>query len=294
MKKTILIQLDTDPHPSVFDAVVAIDSQIDHLLQYGGITTENVESLVHGAMFTRGPDDLQRTAIFVGGSDVVRGEEVLERVTQCFFGPIRVSVMMDANGANTTAAAAVIAAERHLPLANTTFTVLAATGPVGSRIAFLLAQRGAHVRVVSRRQARAEEVCERLRNSVEDANVEPMAASTQPEIQATLEGAAGFFAAGAAKVQLAASETWQSIDSLKVAIDLNAVPPAGIEGVELTDKAVEKSGVACYGPIGVGGTKMKIHRAALASLFTANDRVLDAAAIYQIGRDLESKSVTAP
>ena len=68
--KSILVQLDTDPQPSVFDRVVAVDAGVDQLFSYGGATPETVESLVHGAIFTRGVPDLSRTAIFVGGSDV--------------------------------------------------------------------------------------------------------------------------------------------------------------------------------------------------------------------------------
>ena len=68
--KTILIQLDTDAVPSVFDRVVAVDADVDHLFSYGGVTPERVEPLVHGAIFTRGPKDLAQTAIFIGGSDV--------------------------------------------------------------------------------------------------------------------------------------------------------------------------------------------------------------------------------
>ena len=75
---------------------------------------QQVRDLVHGAMFTRGPDKLNNTAIFVGGTDVRTGEKLLQEVTDCFFGPLRVSVMLDANGANTTAAAAVLAASKHV------------------------------------------------------------------------------------------------------------------------------------------------------------------------------------
>jgi hypothetical protein len=74
--KRILIQLDTDPQPSVFDRVVAVDAGVEELFSYGGVTVENVEPLVHGAMFTRGPADLKNTAIFVGGSDVAAGERL--------------------------------------------------------------------------------------------------------------------------------------------------------------------------------------------------------------------------
>src|SRR5215211_3072890 len=113
-KPTILIQLDTDPQPSVFDGVVAIDAGVDHLFRHGGVTPGAVRDLVHGALFTRGLADLHRTAIFVGGSDVGKGEAVLQAVTASCFGPFRVSVLLDANGANTTAAAAVLAARQGL------------------------------------------------------------------------------------------------------------------------------------------------------------------------------------
>ena len=49
------------------------------------------------------------------------------------------SIMLDASGANTTSAAAVVAAGRHLDLSNSTALVLAATGPVGQRVTRLLA-----------------------------------------------------------------------------------------------------------------------------------------------------------
>jgi hypothetical protein len=71
-----------------------------------------------------------------------------------------------------------------------------------------------------------------------------------------------------------------------VAIDLNAVPPAGLGGIEARDKAAERDGMICYGAVGVGGTKMKIHRAAIERLFLSNDQVLDAEELVAIGRQL--------
>ena len=46
MSKRILIQLDPDPHPSSFDSVVAIDSDVDHLLRYGDVQVTSVTPLV--------------------------------------------------------------------------------------------------------------------------------------------------------------------------------------------------------------------------------------------------------
>ena len=75
--------------------------------------------------------------------------------------------------------------------------------------------------------------------------------------------------------------------TLKVAIDLNAVPPLGIEGIEAVDKATLRDGVACYGAIGVGGTKMQIHKWAIEKLFESNDLILNAEEIYAIGKPVE-------
>ena len=148
-KPTILVQLDTDPQPSAFDRVVAVDSGVDHLFSYGGVTLPAVMGLVHGCIFTRGPKDLHRTAVFIGGSDVTAGEAVLAEVRKHLIPQygLNVSVMLDSNGANTTAAAAVRAAGRHLDLGQSQSLVLGGTGPVGQRVARLLAREGAEVRI---------------------------------------------------------------------------------------------------------------------------------------------------
>src|SRR5258706_9404007 len=174
-KSKVLIQLDPDPHASVFDALVAVDSGIEHLLQYDSVEPEEVRDLVHGAMFPRSPQDLSSTAIFIGGSNVARGEELLKQVAGCFFGPMRVSVLLDANGANTTAAAAVLAAARHVSLKGATATILAGTGPVGQRAARLLAGQGATVRVASRTLQRAAEGCQAIQARIPAASLHPVA-----------------------------------------------------------------------------------------------------------------------
>jgi len=283
--KRILIQLDTDALPSVFDRVVAVDAGVDELFSYGGVTPDNVTSLVHGAIFTRGPDDLKNTALFIGGSNVEAGEALLKTINKAFFGPMRVSVLMDSNGSNTTAAAAVKAAARHLDLAKSTAVVFGGTGPVGHRAAQILASAGSQVRLVSRRQSKADEVCERIRAEVKDARVSGAELDAGPP--KLLEGADLLIAAGAAGVQLLSSEEWKKAGQLKVAIDLNAVPPVGLEGIKPGDKAKAQGDVVCYGAIGVGGLKMKIHRAAVQQLFEANDRVYDTATIYALAESID-------
>ena len=286
-KPKILVQLDPDTHASVFDAVVAVDAGVDQLLQYDGVEKEQVRGLVHGAMFTRGVADLKHTAVFVGGSNVAAGEALLEAVTKSFFGPMRVSVMMDANGANTTAAAAVIAAGRHLDLDQTKALVLGGTGPVGQRAARLLAAAGSSVRLASRGEDRAAAACEAIKQHVQQANLEPCGVTDAAGLAAALNDVELVIAAGAAGVQLLDEGSRRACESLKVAIDLNAVPPAGIEGIGPMDSAAQQDGVFCYGAIGVGATKMRIHKAALRRLFTSNEHVLDAETIYRLGHELE-------
>jgi methylenetetrahydrofolate/methylenetetrahydromethanopterin dehydrogenase (NADP+) len=289
-KPRILIQLDPDAHSSVFDAVVAVDSGVDHLLQYANVQPDQVRDLVHGAIFTRGPKDLHQTAVFIGGTDVTAGERLLEEVTRVFFGPMRVSVLLDASGANTTAAAAVLAAARHVPLDGATALVLAATGPVGQRAVRLLAREGAEVRVASRSADRAATVCQRIAANIPSARLQPLAAGDSESVRQALQGVSIVIAAGAAGVELIPAALLEQAQQLQVAVDLNAVPPLGIGGIGVGDQGVLHSGVSCYGAIGVGNTKMKIHRAAIAQLFASNDQVLDAEEIFQIGRQLTSES----
>lgn len=285
-RPTILLQLDTDAQPSVFDAVTAIDAGIDHLLRHGGVTPQNVRDLVHGCLFTRGIADLHRTAVFVGGSDVAAGEAVLEAVKAAFFGDFRVSVLLDASGANTTAAAAVLAVLRGMggELGGVEAAVLGATGPVGQRVARLLARLGARVSVGSRRLDRAAATAAAL--AARGGAFTPFETNAPEDLGRGLEGASVVVAAGAAGVRLLPVSMRKTLPRLKVAVDLNAVPPVGVEGVESTDRGVERDGVPCWGALGIGGTKMKIHRKALQTLFTARDRVLDAEEVLEIGRSL--------
>jgi len=283
----ILIQLDTDSHPSTFDRVVAIDAGVEQLFSYGNVTPDNVTGLVHGAMFTRGPKDLHQTAIFIGGSDVRAGDQLLEKVSSTFFPPLTVSVLMDSNGSNTTAAAAVRCAERHLSLKDVEALVLGGTGPVGMRSAQILAEQGARVRVASRSMDRAKAAVNEIKKLVPDAHI-MSCESSESGLAAAVDGIQLLIAAGAAGVQFLTEAEWEEITTLKVAIDLNAVAPVGIEGIDVMDSSKEINGVHCYGAIGVGGLKMKVHKTAVAKLFESNDQIFNTAEIFSIARSIDT------
>ena len=283
-KKKILVQLDTDAQASVFDRVVAVDAGVDFLFSHHSVKPDQVQALIHGAIFTRGSKELKHTAVFVGGSDVLEGEAVLGAVRKSLLPQygLSVSVMLDSNGSNTTAAAAVRAASKHMDLGQAKALVLGGTGPVGQRVARLLARQGAHVRVGSRSIERAQTVCAEIRAKLPDAKVEAVSTASSSDGPKALEGRDVAIAAGAAGAMLLPAKLRATTNSLHLMIDLNAVPPAGIEGIEVTDKAVTRDGIICYGAIGVGDTKMKIHRAAIALLFEKNNLVLDAEEVYDL------------
>ncbi|MEX0586767.1 MAG: NAD(P)-dependent methylenetetrahydromethanopterin dehydrogenase, partial [Pirellulales bacterium] len=264
----------------------AIDAGVDLLLRHGGVAPVDVRDLVYGAMFTRAPAELKNTAVFIGGADVTAGEKLLAAARECFFGPMRVSVMLDSNGANTTAAAAVLCAKKHVPLAGATVTVLAATGSVGRRVVRLLAREGASVRVASRQLRRAQEVCDAVRKVAPNAELTAWKTCDDDSLGAALADSVAVIAAGAPAVELLSDKLRRDTKNLRVLIDLNAVPPTGIGGIGPQDKAVEHDGQVCYGAIGVGGTKMKLHKAAIRRLFDSCDEVLDAEEIYALGESI--------
>jgi hypothetical protein len=286
--RKILIQLDSDPQPSVFDRVVAMDAGADEIFSYGRVKPEDVREMVHGAIFTRHPKELKNTAFFIGGRDLAAADKLLQEVVQHMvpqYG-LRISVLLDANGSNTTAAAAVRAAAKHLELSQAKALVLGGTGPVGQRAALLLARQGTDVCVASRQVSRATAVCEAIATKVAGARVEPAGVSWTAELSNALDQRNLVISAGAAGVTLLPEEVRRDAPALRVAIDLNAVPPAGIEGVEVGDKGREREGVICYGALAVGALKMKLHKAAITRLFESNDQVLDAEQVYALGEGL--------
>jgi hypothetical protein len=283
--KKLLIQFDSSPHPSVFDRVVAFDAGADEVMSYGGVTQDAVRDLVHGAIFTRGPKDLHHTAIFIGGADMAAGESLLDAVRAAFFGPLRVSVMLDSNGSNTTAVAAVAKLQQAAgTLQGRRAVITAGTGPVGLRAAGLLAQAGADVAVTSRRPQEgkaAGKIKQRFGGTVREATL-----GDGSQAAAVLEGAELLLNAGVAGVCLVPRGAWARRAGLRVAVDLNAVPPLGVEGIEVNDDGLDRDGVAAFGALAVGKLKMKIHKAAVARLFERNDLVLDAETIAAMAREL--------
>lgn len=289
-KKSVLLQLDPDIQASSFDALVAIDAGVDVLLSRSGVQESHVAPLVHGLIFTRGIPDLHRSAIFVGGSNLDQGERLADLVRKTFFGPMRVAVLLDSNGANSTAAAAVLCCAKHLPLQGAAVAVLGATGPVGQRVARLLLGQGASVILQSRSLERGRAVQQSLAERGFDVDRIEVAGPWDQWQKPSLERIQGVIACGAAGAVLATSQQLNHLIRLQVAIDLNAVPPLGLEPIGVMDQGKTRGARYDYGAIGVGGLKMKIHKAAIRKLFERADQFLDAEELFQIGQQIQTAS----
>lgn len=281
----LLLQLDSSRLPSVFDQVVAYDAGADRIMSQGGVTEGEVRDLVHGCIFTRSPKDMKNTAIFIGGADMLAGEKLLIAATKAFFANFRVSTMLDSNGSNTTAVAAVVKIAKALggSVKGRKIVVTAGTGPVGTRAAGLFAKAGADVTITSRKPEDGErvsaEICKRFGGTVRS-----IALREPSQAAAAVEGCEVLLNAGPAGVMLIPRAAWAG--KLKVVVDLNALPPLGVEGVEVNDDGETREGAIAFGALGVGNFKMKLHKECIARLFTRSDLVLDAETIEDVAKEL--------
>ncbi len=287
--KKVLLQLDTDEHPSPFDAIVAYDAGVEVLLSHGSVKPEEARELAQDAFFTRGPDDLKTMAVWVGGTRVATGEEVFAEVQRAFFGPFRVSVMLDSNGCNTTAATTIARIAKIRDLAGDRAVVLG-LGSVGLRSAVLLQGEGCDVTVVALpsdlfgddrpyRRPSGLPVAEQLGLDVR----EP---ADRSELESMLEGATIALSAGPAGVPVLRRDFWAQHPTIELLADYNAAEPLGIEGTKATDDLADHDGKLVLGALAIGGPKMKVHKACVRRLFESNDQVLDTDAVYTVAKEL--------
>jgi methylenetetrahydrofolate/methylenetetrahydromethanopterin dehydrogenase (NADP+) len=287
--KKVLLQLDTEEYPSPFDAIVAHDAGVDVLLSRGGVKPEAARGLAQDAFFTRGPDDLKTIAVWVGGKDVAAGEEVFAQVQKAFFGPFQVSVMLDSNGCNTTAATTIARIAKARDLEGDRAVVLG-LGAVGLRSAVLLQNEGCEVTMTALpsdlfgddrpyRRPRGLEVAQRLGLDVREPG-------DRAELEAILDAAPIVLSAGPAGVQVLRRDFWAQHPTLELLADYNAAEPLGIEGTQATDDLADYDGKLVLGALAIGGPKMKVHKACVRRLFESNDQVLDTDAVYAVAKEL--------
>jgi hypothetical protein len=285
--KKILIQLDTDPHPSPFDAIAAYDADVDIVLGFGEITPDNLADVVQGAMFPRGPDGLENTAFWVGGSKVRDGEAVFEAVRKLFFDPFKPSIMLDSDGSNTTAAAGVAMVRDEVTLDGSRAAVIG-VGPVGLRTAELLRREGAKVTVLTfppdvfegkfRRASGVE--------AAQDAGFDVIEPDSSDELDAALRDHVAVFVAGPAGIQVLRRSGWKQIEGLQVVVDYSAADPVGVEGVARDDALEDEDGIKKLGALAVGGPKMKLQKRCVQRMFETKGTVMDLDGVYDVAVEI--------
>lgn len=280
--KKILVQLDTDQHPSAFDAIAAYDADVDVVLAFGQITAGNLAAVVQGAIFPRGPEGLANTAFWVGGSKVRDGEAVFEAAQNLFFDPFRPSIMLDSDGSNTTAAACVARVRGAVALKGERAAVIG-VGPVGVRTAELLRREGAKVTVLTfppdvmeRGHRRASGI-----TVAQEAGFEVFEPASSDELDTALTDHLAVFAAGPAGTRILRRSGWTK-EGVAVVVDYSAADPVGVEGVDRTDDLKKDDGILKLGALAVGAPKMKLQKRCVQQMFETKGTVMDLDGIYDV------------
>ncbi|MHC8441695.1 MAG: NAD(P)-dependent methylenetetrahydromethanopterin dehydrogenase [Candidatus Eutrophobiaceae bacterium] len=284
--KKLLFQLDTDPIPSSFDTVVAYDSGVDHVIPLGNITPQNVDSVVNGTIFTRPPKEKQNTALFIGGSDMQKGEILYASIQKTFFQDFRVSVLLDSNGGNTTATAAVLRVMEKKSLDSAKAVILAGTGPVGQRAAVLLAKEGVDVSLSSRSLERSEQATQKLKAQF-GVSITPVMADSSGARAELIKDCQIVIAAGAAGIELLTEDDWKQ-SAVEMLVDCNATPPLGIQGIRSGDRNVDKHGKFVCGALGLGNLKLALQKECISTLFTGIEHLLDIQEIFALAQEMSN------
>jgi methylene-tetrahydromethanopterin dehydrogenase len=260
--KFILHLLSPTPHISPFDANMAVDSGYDVVLPYSQVKREEVTGLVQDAIFSRPPKQALHTGVFIGGKDALLALDMLETARKAMVPPFVISVFADPAGSFTTAAAMVAHAERVLhrqggELRGRKVAVFGATGVVGFASGVIAVLQGAEVILaghdgIARVSRGAEEIGRRF-----GVHPKPADASTDELKVAVLRDADVVFCAGRAGVQVLSAAQLQAAPRLRVAADVNAVPPAGVEGIDVKADGTPIPGtqIAGIGALAIGNTK---------------------------------------
>lgn len=265
-KPFILHMLTTAKNLSPFDVNMALDAGWVSALPYINVEPSEVQGLVQDAIFSRSPKNLKRTGIFIGGRDTKQAMDMLKMAKRSMFPPFEVSVFADPSGAFTTAAGMVAAVERELmtkfdtTLEGKNILVLGGTGPVGQVVAVIAAQGGANVKLIGRQLDKAQAIADMCNNEFGDGKIAIEAGADANKAE-YIKTADVVFATGAAGIELLSAELIASAQQLKVAADANAVPPAGIAGVDAFHNGTliegSKSGAVGLGAMAIGNIKFQ-------------------------------------
>jgi methylene-tetrahydromethanopterin dehydrogenase len=280
---------------SPFDVNMALDAGYDAVTPYTGVDLADVGNLVQDAIFSRPPDAGVATGIFLAGKDVATALDMLDAARKAMVPPFEISVFADPAGSFTTAAAMIAKVEKALTkhhsrnLENTRIAIFGATGVVGYCTAVIAAQQGAKVTIaghdgIERVRAVAASMKDRF-----NVTVEPADGSSDPRKKAILQEAQVVLAAAKAGVQVISEEQLAAAKGLLVAADVNAVPPAGIEGLKVNanGEPLNATNIVGIGALSIGNVKYKTQAGLFEQMIKAKKPVIyDFRDAFTLARDL--------
>lgn len=275
MKRSILHMLDPMPNNSPFDVNMAVDAGFDVLMPYSNVKLDSVHGLTQDAIFSRGPAGVKKTALFIGGRDMGLAMDMIGSAKAAMVPPFEISVFADPSGAFTTAAALVGCVERELKakhgknLKDCKALVFGGTGPVGIATGVIASLAGADTSLVDHLSVHTADDAAKEYNRRFQSTLKGAKAGNDAEKIALLEDVDVVFCTAKAGIQVLSTEILKHAKVLKVAGDVNAVPPLGIEGIKLKDFGAPLAAVedaVGVGSLAVGDIKYRLQQLLLASM----------------------------
>ncbi len=291
----ILHMLSPQKHMSPFDVNMAADAGYKVIVPYINVTLDETTALVQDAIFSRPPDYGVRTGVFIGGKDAILALDMLEAARTAMVPPFQFSVFADPAGSFTTAAAMVACVERVLKFKfgrgwkGTKVAVFGATGVVGFASSIIAALEGAEVRLVAHRGV--DRVIKSANVSKErfGVDLEPVPGETPEQKRDIVANADVVFAAAAAGVQVISKEEKEVAKNLLVVADVNAVPPPGVDGMELFMDGAPLPGCNALGvgPLAIGDIKYKTESGLFKQMLSSSEPLaLDFRHAFALARQL--------
>jgi methylene-tetrahydromethanopterin dehydrogenase len=269
-KRSILHMLDPMPNNSPFDINMAMDAGFDVLMPYSNVKLDSVHRLTQDAIFSRSPAGVKRTGIFIGGRDLGLAMDMLDASQQAMVPPFEVSVFADPSGAFTTAAALVACVEKELKakhgkeLKECNALVFGGTGPVGIATGIIASLAGAETALVDHLFIDTATDVAKAYNRRFACTLKGACASSEADKAKLAANVDIIFCAAKAGIQVLSSAVLKEARQLKVAGDVNAVPPLGIEGIKRSDSgmplihAINAQGAVGVGALAVGNVKYQL------------------------------------
>jgi methylene-tetrahydromethanopterin dehydrogenase len=298
-KRSILHMLDPMPNNSPFDINMAMDAGFDVLMPYSNVKLDSVHRLTQDAIFSRGPAGVKRTGIFIGGRDLGLAMDMLDASQQAMVPPFEVSVFADPSGAFTTAAALVACVEKELKakhgkeLKDCNALVFGGTGPVGIATGIIASSAGAETALVDHLLIDTASEVAKAYNRRFGCKLKGACASSEADKARLVAHVDIIFCAAKAGIQVLSSAVLKEARQLKVAGDVNAVPPLGIEGIKRGDSgvplihAINTQGAVGVGALAVGNVKYQLQNEMLKLMLKSDKPLyLDFREAYNKARDI--------